>query len=176
MALYAIDWPFDNILYPAVLVWKGPWLGTGIMIVLTTIANLILIKVYMRIGEDWLGVNAVEALKDRGHVWVDRLYARPHSVWSWILKIVAYLPTRVYLLVLWALKKNDTTAFIALSIYQDAFRTTAFLRHGRTDPMSTRDWSIFWGSIFVSTIYWSFRWIVIIEVIRWVYHFVRSLL
>lgn len=162
LVLTLLDWPFDNILYPTVLLWQGPYIGAAIMMALALIVNLALLLIYVRIGEDWLGVNGVEYLKERGHVWVDRLYARPRSVVGFVVKGLAYVPSRVYLIALWALRKNDGTAFVALSIFEDAFRTTAFLRHGRTDPMSKGDWRIFWGSVVVSNLYWSFRWSVII--------------
>ncbi len=164
--LALIDWPFDNLLYPAVLVWQGPYLGTAIMMVLALVVNIILLLTYVRIGEDWLGVNGVEYLKEQGHLWVERLYARPHSIGGFVLKILAYIPSRIYMIALWALRKNDVTAFVALVIFEDAFRTVAFLRHGRVGPMIKKDWRIFWASVVAGNLYWAFRWSLIIEIVR----------
>lgn len=163
--LGVLDFSFDNILYPAVLIWLGEVYGG---IVMTVAAGLIcfgLVIYYERSKKDWLGVDVVEGVKEHGGVWMERFYSKKGKMW-FVVKAIAYLPSRIFLLVLWALKKNDVVAFFALSIYEDAFRTVVFLRHGRFNGLKARDWLIFSASLLVSNVYWVVRWTVLIELFK----------
>jgi hypothetical protein len=157
--LTVIDWLFDNLLYITVIALMGPLQGGLVM----TLASIVLcagyLVAYERMKIDWLGVNAVEAVKEHGADWIKRFESR-----SIFLKVIAWVPSRIFLLVLWAIKKNDVTAFIALSIYEDAFKTTAFLRKGRFDGFGIKDTLIFSASIVLSNGYWIVRNSVIIEI------------
>jgi len=164
-ALASIDFAFDNILYPAVLVWQGKMVGGVIMTLLSFLVCGSLVISYTRNKKDLLGVDVVEAVKERGEIWINRFYGTKGHWWL-IVKGIAYIPSRIFLLVIWLLKKNDVTAFFALSIYQDAFKTTIFLRHGKTDALGARDWWIFAGSMIVSNAYWTLRWSLIIEIFK----------
>lgn len=159
VVLGVIDWVFDNVLYGLVIVAWGTLVGGLVM----TFASLVICSIYLiayeKMGIDWLGVGAVEAVKEHGEGWVKRLESR-HI----LIRVVSWIPSRIFLLVLWAIKKNDFCAFIALSIYEDAFKTTAFLRKGRFNGLKVRDWRIFIASILLSNLYWIVRWTAIIEI------------
>jgi hypothetical protein len=118
----------------------------------------------------------VEDIKTNGESWVSKLdvKAQKSTVW-FLLRIVLYLPSKFFLVVLWAIKKNDVLAFIALNINQDPFVTTVFLRHGRFDGLTKRDWMIFCGSLVFSNGYWIVRNVILIEIIKfgW-YHVIQS--
>ena len=52
---------------------------------------------------------------------------------------------------------EDVFMFFLLSIQQDSFICTAYLRHGHADGISKRDWWVFAASSVVSIGYWSLR-------------------
>jgi len=166
--LATVDFFFDNLLYPAMLVWHGKLVGGVIMTLLSCVICFCLVTFYVWSKKDWLGIDVVEAVKERGEVWIKRFYSTKGH-WCLLIKAIAYLPSRIFLLVMWLLKKNDIAAFLALSVYQDAFKTTIFLRHGRTDGLASRDWLIFVASIIVSNVYWTLRWSVIIEIVKTIF-------
>ncbi len=164
--LYATDYWFDNILYPAVLLLFGTTIGLIVLTILSGIICFGLLVLHTKSKEDWLGVDVVEVIKVKTRAKIEKFYSK-EGVWWKILHITTYLfilPPRI---VLWALDKNDFAAFVALSIYTDAFKTTAFLRHGRKGSLSRRDYKIFYSSIVLSNLWWTLRWTVIIEFIKW---------
>lgn len=165
LVLASIDWSFDNLLYPTVLLLLGPLMGGVIMTVLAALACYVILAYYIQSKEDWLGVDVIETIKEQGGKWVERLYSKQGYRWK-IVHLLAFVPAKIFLLVLWLLKKNDVVAFITLSIYTDGFRATAFLRHGRKGPLTRRDWAIFWSSIVISNLWWTLRWSLIIEVAK----------
>ncbi len=166
--LESIDWAFDNLLYPTILAWLGSLVGGIIMTILSALACYILLMYYIQSKEDWLGVDVMEEVKEQGGGWVQKLYSKKGRWWK-LLHITAFIPAKMFLVVLWLLKKNDVVIFFTLSIYQDAFRTTAFLRHGRKGDLDHRDWAIFWASIAVSNVWWTFRWSIIIVAFKKVF-------
>lgn len=162
---------YDDVLYPLVIYKWGALVGGGAMAVTASAICLVMLWWYERSSHDWLGVNVVEDIKAKGEGWVSKLdtKAQESLVWS-LLRIVLYLPARLFLVVLWATKKNDVLAFFALNIFQDPFVTTIFLRHGRFDGLKKRDWMIFSASLVFSNGYWIARNVALIEVIKLVWH------
>ncbi len=164
-ALYIADQIFDNVLYPSILVLLGKTLGLVVMVVLTVIYCLSILLYYTKSKEDWLGVDVVESVKERGNEWVKKLYSK--TGWWWrLMHAFAYIPTKIFTLTLWLLRKNDLTAFFVLCIQTDAFQTTAFLRHNRKGSLTRKDWWIFSASIVVSNVWWTLRWSIIIELVK----------
>lgn len=157
--LTILDWVFDNPLYITVIALMGPIKGGAVMLVASMILCAVYLLIYERMKTDWLGVNAVEAVKEHGAGWVKRLESK-----SIFVKIIAWVPSRIFLIVLWAMKKNDVSAFIALSIYEDAFKTVTFLRKGKFNGFGFKDLWIFMASIILSNGYWIVRNSVIIEI------------
>lgn len=56
--------------------------------------------------------------------------------------------------------------FIFLSIFQDSFITTAYMRHGRENGLTKKDIAIFFTSSVVSICYWAIRNGIIVETFR----------
>lgn len=170
--LKAVSWLFDNPLYLFMIYRFGPAKGGLIMTTLSMLVCLGLLLVYERMKVDWLGVSVLEEVKERGEPWVKRLYTslQPGNPWRRtlvvVVRILAFIPAKIFLAVLWALKKGDGFAFVALSFYEDPFVTTAFLRHGRFDGLCRRDWLVFTGSVVVSNGFWILRSFAVVEVTR----------
>ncbi len=164
--LYATDYWFDNILYPAVLLLCGTMFGLIILTILSGIISFGLLVLHAKSKVDWLGVDFVENIKVKTRAKIEKFYSK-RGVWWKIIHITTYLLILPPRIVLWALDKNDFAAFVALSIYTDAFKTTAFLRHGRKGNLSRRDYKIFCSSIVLSNLWWTLRWSVVIEFIKW---------
>lgn len=163
------DWVFDNPIYIAVIAMFGPLKGGLIMTVASMVYCVIAVVIYERKKIDWLGVNAVEAVKEHGAGWIKRLDSR-----SVVIRIVAWVPSRLFLLVLWAIKKNDVLAFIALSIYEDPFKTLVFLRKGHFNGFGLKDLTVFIGSLLLSNGYWILRNTIIIGVGKWGFSFINN--
>ncbi len=166
--LYIADWVFDHILYPIVLVWLGFIQGLFVMMILATIYCLLILFYYIESKEDWLGVDVVQAVQKHGHKWVERLYSKEGRWWK-LIHIIAYIPAKIFTLVLFLSKKNDISAFWVLSMYEDAFKTTAYLRHGRKGSMTKKDWWVFFSSIVISNLWWTLRWSVIIVLLKGIF-------
>jgi hypothetical protein len=65
------------------------------------------------------------------------------------------------------LQKSDPFVFLFLSIKEDPFITTAYLRHGKFSGMSRRDWKIFMGSLLVGNAYWTLACFMGITLVEW---------
>lgn len=144
--LTAIDWPFDYVLYPTVLIVCGPFAGTALMMTLALLLNIVILQRYVADGTDWLGVQEFERLR--------------HTLTSGDSTTKHRFTTGVFQ---WATQHGDTALFFFFSIFKDPFWTVAFLRKGSTKPLALRDWKIFWASFVVANLYWAGRWILTIE-------------
>lgn len=132
--LYAtFNWFFDNVLYIFVVYRLGLLVGGVIMTTLSLVASAAILFVYERMEIDWVGAGILA-----------RLYMAPS-------------PSRLQRIINWAMCRGNVTIFMVLCIFQDPFITTAYFRQGRFDGLNGRDWRIFFGSVFVSNIYWTLR-------------------
>ncbi len=168
--LSILDFMFDSMLYPVVLLKYGTFNGVIILTVLSGLICLSLILLYEWMKIDWLGVSVVEELKENGEDYVSRLNKKKGVYWT-VAKIFAYIPSKIFLLVMWALKKGDIIAFFALSIFEDAFKTTAFLRHGQFNGLRKKDWFVFSLSLIVSNVYWTLSWSILFIPLKYAWHF-----
>jgi len=125
-----IDYAFDYALYPFVI-WKlGPVVGGGIMTLASFVFCLALLRIYDRMGRDWLGIEFVKSL---------RYYAGR---------------SRLRRCLAWLLSRGDAVAFVVLSAKYDPFITTAYLRKSAYSGMTRRDWAIFLGSWLLANLIW----------------------
>jgi hypothetical protein len=139
---------FDYVLYPLVI-WKmGLVRGGIIMSVLSLVACLLTLWFYDWSKRDWLGIEAVKALRD------------------------GEAKTRWRRLLAWALAKGDLPACVVLSLYTDPFITTACLRRGAFNGMTRRDWRIFFGSWFISNSWWILACFGGVEAVTWLWQWV----
>lgn len=150
-----LDFVFDNVAYPAVIIWLSRLWGEGwgsaaawaIMTPLSVPFNLFEICLYDRLKKDWFSFEELKTLKGRA--------AEPG--WrGWITKL---------------LHKGDALAFLILSIKEDPTMTMLYLRRGshQYNGMSQRDWKIFLASTIVANLYWTVRWSAIIVAFRWIW-------
>lgn len=171
-SIYAFSsWLFDNPLYILVIALYGPLWGGAVMTALSLIFCFIILIYYIRMKIDWLGVDVIEAIKESGPDWVRRLETRTYKK-NWTRTAAGYLtyiPSKTLLFLFWALKRGDFPAFFALSLLEDPFITTAYLRHGSFHPLERRDWLVCGGSVLFSNGYWILRTSVIVESARFLW-------
>ena len=165
-----IRWIYDNPLYIVVISLYGPLIGGGIMTVGSFVICFFLMLWYNRCKIDWIGVNAVDSIKVLALHYTEKLAEwRMDSYLGKLLFITFFIPIRMILLVLKIANHRiygDVIAFILLSILEDPFIVTAYLRHGNFGPMTHRDWVIFFASVVLSNGYWIMRTSIIIEVMH----------
>ena len=138
---------FDYIMYPLVMWRLGLVWGAIVMSVLSFISCWGLIKLYDYLKVDWLGFELIKEKKENEKL------GRFHRVLRWTLR------------------KSDWLALILLSIYQDAFLTVAYLRHGANsyNGLSRRDWLIFVISWVISNGLWILVIFTGINAVEWVW-------
>lgn len=130
----AIVLSFDYVLYPYVM-WKfGLLNGCLIMTVLSALVCYLTLLFYDWSKKDWLGIEAIKEIKH------------------------AENPGRFTRLITATLRRSDWLAMLVLSINFDPFITIAYLRPGsyHFNGLSRRDWQLFWASVVISNIWWSF--------------------
>jgi hypothetical protein len=142
-----LGWFYDYPLWGFMVLWLGNLWGSLTCSIGAFVINFCLLVWYQKRKVDWLGVNILEEIKERGTQW------------------------KIFQLILWLLKKNDLTAFFVLSIMEDSFITTAFLRHGRFGKLVTKDYLILTASTLVSTVAWSLGMIVAIQLAKYGWKF-----
>lgn len=132
MANKTFAWSWNFGVYPAVLLLGGLLWGSLGMLVLNFMANYGSIRLYDRLGRDWLGIELIKEVKTyQGNRRLGRLLSR-------------------------LLSRGDRVALVALSVVFDPFITTAYLRHGANefDGLNRHDWRVFLTSFTISTGYW----------------------
>ena len=143
---------FSYVLYPWVIFKYGALKGGFVMMLLSIVASLLTLKFYDWSQRDWLGIEAIKGLKQyEGHKKTGRFAG-------------------------WFLRKSEPVAFLFLCVWYDPFITTAYLRKGRFNGMTSRDWSIFYGSVLVSNGYWILACAMGITLIEWAWQGVKGFL
>jgi len=122
---------FDYVLYPAVVYKFGVLIGGALMTLLSFVTCLLLLQFYDWAKRDWLGIEAIKNIKEYNG------------------------DKRIGQFTSWVMKKGDSIAFLFLSLRFDPFITTAYMRHGKYNGMSKRDWKIFTGSLVTGNAYWT---------------------
>ena len=123
-------WSFEFALYPFVVFSLGLWRGGAMMAGLSFVICWLTIKFYDWSQRDWLGIEAIKALREYGG------------------------KQRGRRLLAWALRTSDPVACVLLSIKFDPFIVTAYLRRGRFGGMTARDWRIFMLSWSLGNAFW----------------------
>jgi hypothetical protein len=136
---------FDWFLYPAVIYWLGLVYGGVVMTLLSMLACLAMMKFYDWSKRDWLGIEAIKGIKD---------YEGKRKL--------GYFTS-------WIMKKSDPAVFLFMTIKFDPFITTAYMRNGKFNGLSHRDWRIFIGSLILGNIYWTLACYMGISLFEWVW-------
>jgi len=138
-----IDWPFSYLLYPYVIYRYGILWGGFIMMLASWIACLFTLCFYDWSKRDWLGIEAIKGLKD---------YSGEKSIG----RITA-----------WFLRRSEPVAFLFLTVWYDPFITVAYLRRGRFNGMTARDWWIFYASLIICNAYWTLACYMGVTLLEW---------
>lgn len=168
------SWFYNNPLYIAAIAIYGPLAGGALMTFGSLVICFGMLLWYNRHGVDWLGVGAVDAIRKLSLHYAEKLSTwRAASAFGLLLFILFYLPIRLLLAIARLANHKawgDATAFVLLSVFEDPFTTTAYLRHGYYGPMTQRHWGIFAGSMLLSNGYWIVRTVVVIELALAIWH------
>jgi len=140
---------FDYVLYPAIIAWLGAVAGGLVMTALSASECYLFVLFYDWSKKDWLGLELLKKVRDG---------EKKQSRTARIVQRIA--------------QKSDWLAFLALSYYTDPFVTTMYLRKGTEEynGLSSRDWKIFWASVFVANFWWIVAVSLAIEGIRFLIH------
>ena len=157
----AYNFSFDFVMWPILQAFFG-FFGVILLIIIALTNNFLILLWYQKKKVDWFGVNEVETLKANGRLWVHEVSNHKNL----LKKISLYIPAKILQFMIWLLNKNDIFAFVTLSVWQDSFITTIFLRHGKFDKLDRRDYTIFVASTVLSCLAWSVLMQVIISAIR----------
>ena len=158
---HTFDYGFDYVLYPFVIYKLGYSEGFVVMALLSAAVCLFITWVYDWLKKDWLGIEAVKEI-------VEEFFAelKEEAQMSWRLRGKKFLS--------WIFHKNTAGQFLFLSLHFDPLITTIYMRKGHHsyNGFNKRDWGIFWGSVAVSNLWWSFLAIIVVEAIKNFFHFV----
>lgn len=123
---------FDYGVYGVTIAMLGPVKGGLLMIAVSFLLDLVLIRLYDGSKTDWLGIEALKAIRENPAV------------------------TRLERLLQCLLRKGDAVALVALSFKLNPFNVMLYLRHGayQYNGMSRRDWLILIASTLIGNFYW----------------------
>lgn len=107
--------------------------------------NYFFLVFYEKKELDWLGVDEFKKMKDYLASGKEVKKSR-FFLFNWLRSLF-----------IWAVAKNNTLAFIALSIHADSFVTTAILRGKVGGNLTKKDYVVFLGSTAFGCAYWSLR-------------------
>jgi len=141
---------FDYMLYPFIIYKFGILAGGGIMTLLSLATCILLLQFYDRTKRDWLGIETTKNIREYNG------------------------DKRIGQFTSWVMKKSTPIAFLVLSLRFDPFITTAYMRHGKYNGMSKRDWKIFTGSLLISNLYWTLACYMGITVFEWAWKAISS--
>lgn len=169
------SWVFDNPAYIAMIAWLGPLAGGAIMTSLSLMICFITLLVYEWMKIEWTGVDVVDDLREQGIAYARKINNRGkhQNVRQLLVRVIFFIPAKIFVMAMWLMNKyGDIAAFFVLCILQDPFYTTAFLRHGKFDGLSRKDYIIFFASVLFSNGYWILRSWGIIEAIRFIWRII----
>ena len=130
----SLDYAFDYLLYPVVLIYLGYAWGGVVMTIASVFLNLAVIRACDGSKRDWLLLETLKGLKQQ---------SEEEGVGGFVG---------------WVLRKGDVAAFFILSWIDDAIVVTLYLRHGigAYNGLARRDWMIFRAATMVSNLFWIF--------------------
>jgi hypothetical protein len=208
----AVSWVYNYPIYVSFVAWLGPIVGGGIMMLGSLVICFGMVVWYDRKKVDWLGVGAVDAVRELVLHYAEKL-ATKTSIFVEAMRIVMFIATLtivfipkgfvdgsqvlaflagnklwiglsavfftpIRLILLLARLVNhkfwgDVIAFFLLSIFEDPFITTAYLRHGKFGNLGANDWTRFVASVAVSNGWWILRTTAVVEIARFVWKSIR---
>lgn len=157
-----LTWVFDNPLWIAV---ELKWHTAGVigMMVSAFIINTVVLIYFRNKKTTWILWSALDECSERESEFNERYdnWGKKKTLFRLVLLVVSYVPMKLALFILWCMKKSpllgDLAAFFILSIIDDPFVVTAYLRHGYVNGLRMRDIAIYLGSSIISISYWTIR-------------------
>lgn len=155
VVFHSFDYGFDYVLYPFVIYKLGAIYGGITMALLSAAVCLAIAYIYDLLEKDWLGIETVKELVENFFKEEEEMAKK-----SWRKKGKKIMA--------WIFHYNKIGQFIFLSLAFDPLITTIYIRPGYHlyNGFSKRDWGVFWGSVFVSNIWWTGLAFVAISVAR----------
>ena len=179
--IYAIlSWIYDNPLWWfAELKWgKG---GVAVMVVAAIAINFCILLYYRRKKVAWLGWDeGFRVLKEKENwleenfglvsvfisILISGVFLEAESAWVvFPIFVISIALVKSILLFVRVKSFENVVAFFVLSIFEDSFITTAYLRRNRLNGIGLKDGIIFLASSIISTGYWAVRNGLVIEII-----------
>jgi len=154
------SWFFDNPGYITMIAVYGPLVGGAIMTALSLVICFVTLLVYERMKIEWTGVDVLDNLRERGIAYAHKInnHEKHKHIHQLFAHIIFFIPVNIFVLAMWLMKRyGDVAAFFVLSIFEDPFYTTAYLRHARFDGLKKKDYLIFFASVLFSNGYWIMR-------------------
>lgn len=186
-----VSWTFDNGIYPVVVAKLGVVLGGIIMTFASFCICMGMMVHYRNKKVEWLGWDdAIDSLHEKIVEFQEALnlmltgrILMPSFAFvvlfsqdirqNLMIFMSILLGTQFFIFLLKCLKVKfwgDIIAFLALSILEDPFMTTAYLRHGKTEGITKKDFYVLVASIAVGNGYWILRTVVFIEIVKYSWH------
>lgn len=125
------NYVFDYVIYALVLLKLGYVKGTLVMTSAALLENLIMLRVYHNMKIDWLGYDYVQKMKD----WKQTCT----GLKQWFGALIS---------------RSEPVLFIVLSVFRDAFETTAYFQHMHAYS-KWRIRALFVLSVIIGNLYWS---------------------
>lgn len=184
----SVSWAYDNLLYAAAVGWLGALVGGAIMTTGSLVICAAMLLYHRKKKVEWLGWDdAVEALKEHEQSFAEVFEAMTTTrslayftlattlctqqrVLMLAIVLAILVLFKIFILAIRIRALEDTIAFVALSIFEDPFLTTAYLRHGQQDGLRTRDWAILFASVLLGNCYWILRTVVIVQFAKYLWH------
>ncbi len=166
---HILSWIFDNPIWVSVeLIWGVN--GVIAMVAAAVVINFCLLIYYRNKKAKFVLWDALDAYKEKEVAYRDsfNLWKKRKTSWNMFLVAVAYIPAHTYFLFLRILKVRflgDIAALLLLSIFEDPFVATTYLRHGNSNGLKAKELGIFFSSVVVSIGYWAIRNGIITEVL-----------
>lgn len=167
---YGGNWVFNNPLWWYVeYIWGVP--GTISMVVFALAIDTTLLFYFRNKGADFILFGALDDLSKKASEFNEAYnkWGQKKTPWKFYLLVASYVPAKLTIFMLWFLKKfprlGDGVVLIALSILDNAFTTTMYLRHGCGNGLRLRDYFVYFISSIISLGYWTIRNGVIVELI-----------
>jgi len=169
----SLSWLFDNPLWWLVEL-KFEAKGVLAMMVGAVLINFSVLLYYSHKKISWIGWDqGVDIVKEKEQ-WLRKNFVRvcigaiiivvcilhiPNEIpWEIIPASVAVIVIVGMMVAFLKVRMaEDIFALFFLSIVEDSFITTAYLRHGREDGLKVKDYIVFLTSSIISTVYWAGR-------------------
>lgn len=167
---YGGNWLFNNPLWWYV---EYIWGVSGIigMVVFALAIDTTLLFYFRNRRTDFILFDALDDLSKKVFEFNEAYnkWGRKKTLWKFCLLVVSYVPAKLTIFMLWFLKKfprlGDILVLFVLSILDNAFTTTMYLRHGYRNGLRLRDFLVYFISSIISIGYWTTRNAVVVELI-----------